>query len=302
MGKLKPLNGFFLLLLAAALGLALIYLPGMVISQYETARSLGAVWGVLYLVLVGTGALLFLGSLGWTVWRLWGRSLAKKRKRQLQNKNPSQLSYDQMQAEVSENLKSVEDMGQSTESSQLQQEISPLVESVEVKREQQTLELVAFGTISSGKSSVLNLLAGRDVFATNIRGGTTVTRNEIPWPGMDRVVLVDTPGLGEIDGAEHVSISAESAKDADLVLLVVDGPLRASEFNLLERLGQMEKRIVICLNKTDWFSDNDRDKLLGQIAAQTQQQVRNKDIVAIQAQAGFRTRRQILSDLSLIHI
>ncbi len=300
MGKLKPLNGFFLLLLAAALGLALIYLPGMVISQYETARSLGSVWGVLYLVLVGTGALLFLGSLGWTVWRLWGRSLAKKRKRQLQNKNPSQLSYDQMQAEVSENLKSVEDIGQSTESAQLQQEISPLVESVEIKREQQTLELVAFGTISSGKSSVLNLLAGRDVFATNIRGGTTVTRNEIPWPGMDRVVLVDTPGLGEIDGAEHVSISAESAKDADLVLLVVDGPLRASEFNLLERLGQMEKRIVICLNKTDWFSDNDRDKLLGQIAAQTQQQVRNKDIVAIQAQAGFRTRRQILSDGSTV--
>ena len=25
---------------------------------------------------------------------------------------------------------------------------------------------------------------------------TTLQRNEIPWPGIDRVLLVDTPGLG----------------------------------------------------------------------------------------------------------
>ncbi|MCP4095420.1 MAG: hypothetical protein GY748_04160, partial [Planctomycetaceae bacterium] len=155
---------------------------------------------------------------------------------------------------------------------------------------------VAFGTISSGKSSVLNLLAGRDVFATNIRGGTTVTRNEIPWPGMDKVILVDTPGLGEIDGAARVNVSADSAKDADIVLLVVDGPMRASEFDLLKQLGQMEKRILICLNKTDWFTDQDREKLLGQIRSQSVGEVADRDVVAIQAQVGFRTRRQILTD------
>ena len=53
----------------------------------------------------------------------------------------------------------------------------------------------------------------------------------------------------------HVNIAAESAKDADLVLVVVDGPLRESEHTLLERLGQMEKRVIICLNKSDWYSE-----------------------------------------------
>ena len=162
------------------------------------------------------------------------------------------------------------------------------------------MEIVAFGTISSGKSSVLNLLAGRNVFATDTRGGTTVTRNEIPWPGMDRVTLVDTPGLGEVDGESHVHIASESAKDADLVILVVDGPLRASEHELLDRLGQMEKRIVVCLNKVDWYSDQDRKKLIGQIQHQTQPFVRAEDIVSIQAETGSRVRRRVQVDGSEI--
>ncbi len=300
MKALKSLSGVFLLVLTAALGIALIYLPSMVIHQYETASRLGSFWGLLYLIVVGLGVVLLASSIGWTIWRLWGRSHAKKKQRERQSKSPSQLSYDQMQREVDENLQSVGELGEGSDTPRIRQELDPLVGQVAHKREQQTLEIVAFGTISSGKSSVLNLLAGRDVFQTNVRGGTTVTRNEIPWPGMDKVVLVDTPGLGEIDGASRVNVSAECAKDADLVLLVVDGPLRASEYDLLKQLGAMEKRVVICLNKTDWFTDQDRQKLLGQIRQQTAAEVDSQDVVSIQAQAGFRMRRQVLTDGSTV--
>ncbi len=199
-----------------------------------------------------------------------------------------------MRREIDDNLQSVDELRDDGQA--IRQELNPLVQHVELKREQQTLEIVAFGTVSSGKSSVLNLLAGRDVFATDIRGGTTISRNEIPWPGMDKVILVDTPGLGEIDGAVHVHIAAEAAKDADLVLLVVDGPLRASEFELLSQLADMEKRVLICLNKTDWFTEDDRRKLIGQIQRQTSQVVDGRDIIAIQAQPGFRVRRTVMTD------
>lgn len=285
------------MLLAAGLGMALIYLPGWIIDKYQIINGFGSVWGILYLIAVAIGLLLLIGSSAWTIWKLWGASIAKKLRRERRNRNPSELSSSQKQFEIDENLQQIEELRQGAdEDQQLRAELDPLIAEMEAKREAQTLEIVAFGTISSGKSSVLNLLAGRDVFATDARGGTTVTRNEIPWPGADQVFLVDTPGLGEVDGEQHVEIAAESAEDADLVIVVVDGPLRESEHGLLEMLGQMEKRIIVALNKSDWYSQSDREKLVGQIGRQTTAFVQASDIVAIQAQEGSRIRRRVMPD------
>lgn len=292
----KSFSGIFLLAVAVVLGLAFLSLPNWIMTNYGRAQSLGSVWGTLYLVVVGVGALLLIGSALWTIWKLWGASLVKKRRRFRRNKNPSELSIGQRESEIDENISQIEKLASGAEGSDLKGQLDPLIKEIEEKREAQTLEIVAFGTISSGKSSVLNLLAGRDVFATDARGGTTVTRNEIPWPGIDKVTLVDTPGIGEIDGANHVNIAAESAKDADAVLVVIDGALRESEHNLLERLGQMEKRVVICLNKSDWYSESDREKLVGQIFRQTGDFVHQEDIVCIQAQDGHRVRKKIKAD------
>lgn len=298
----KTFSGLMIVALAAVAGVALMGLPALVISYYETAKSYGSVFGWIYLVVVGTGGLLLFGSLSWTVWKLWGASILKQRRKIRRSRNPSELSDSQKAAELEENLEQIEGLKSRTSEidsksgQQFSGQLDPLLQELEYKRKTQELEIVAFGNISSGKSSVLNLLAGNDVFATDARGGTTVTRNEIPWSSMDKVTLVDTPGLGEVDGEAHVYVSAESAKDADLVLLVVDGPLRDSEFKLLKKLGGMEKRIIVCLNKTDWYSDEDRAKLIGQIDRQTDGIVRDQDIVAIQAQPGSRIRKRILTD------
>src|SRR5206468_9267125 len=151
---------------------------------------------------------------------------------------------------------------------ELRAEIAAEVEELEAKRQTQQLEIVAFGTISSGKSSLLNALAGRPVFRTNVVGGTTVTRSEIAWPAGDRIVLVDTPGLAEVRGETRASESAEAAKNADIVLFVVDGPLKSYESELLEALAAMEKRIIVCLNKEDWYDAEQRDELVRQLAEQ----------------------------------
>lgn len=287
---------FAVLLLAACLGLFLLYVPNWVVSNYNIANNLGSFWGKLYLIVIGLGAILLIGSAVWIVWKLWGTSIWKARRAARRNKSPSQLSQSQKGAEIEENLSEIKQLGARTNQPELDERLTDLIDEFERKRTAQTLEIVAFGTISSGKSSVLNLLAGKDVFQTDIRGGTTVQRNEIVWPGSDRVILVDTPGLGEVDGAAHVSIAAEAAKDADLVLLVVDGPLRQSEFDLIQQLGKMEKRIIVCLNKSDWYSLEDQQKLVGQIATQTRSITDADDIVCIQAQAGQRIRRKVMAD------
>ena len=156
--------------------------------------------------------------------------------------------------ELDDNLQTVDDLTRDDRvGTQVRERVQEDVEGILAKRETRQLEIVAFGTISSGKSTLLNLLAGRDAFRSDLRGGTTTQRNEVKWPDDDRVVLVDTPGLAEVDGQSHLAVAAKAARDADVVLVVIDGPMRDHEFSLIRELVEMEKRLVVCQNKSDWF-------------------------------------------------
>lgn len=174
-------------------------------------------------------------------------------------------------------------------------ELKKQLEALAAKQLAARLEIVAFGTISSGKSTLLNALAGRDAFAVDVVGGTTSARCEIPWPGADRVTLVDTPGLAEIHGERRAALAAAAAQNADLVLLVVDGPLKAYEVELAGVLLDMEKRLLVCLNKEDWYAPAEERELVAQIAEQLPR-VARADVVAVRAAAATRPRVRVLAD------
>lgn len=286
-----------LLAALAAVGVLLVWIPPQLVEQYERVRGWGPRYAYIYLAIVGTGGAILLGLTVTVFWKLWSATRAKQAQRQRQAKNPSQLSAEEQRQEVADNLASVGELGaDATISDDVKRQLKSLAAKVEQKQLSHKLEIVAFGTVSSGKSSLLNALAGRDAFQTDPRGGTTVQRQEIPWPGNDRVLLVDTPGLGEIDGEEHIAVAAEAARDADLVLMVVDGPLRQSEYKLLARLGDMEKRVLLCLNKGDWYEPADQKKLVGQLAGLVKEYIPAEDVIAVRAQPVMRTRVRVLPD------
>jgi small GTP-binding protein len=286
----------FLVAVAAAGYLLRSFVP-TILEEYEKAASFSPIWGYVYLAVAGTGALAFLFLAGWTVWTLVSNTRGKSSRRAAQGRTPGQMSRREKEAEIETHLADSRQLADdATLSPAAREKIRRSLEEVEFKREREKLELVAFGTISSGKSSLLNALAGRDVFRTEVRGGTTVTRNEIPWPGNDQVTLVDTPGLAEVQGAQREELAKEAARDADLVLFVTDGPLKDFEMRLLEVLSAMEKPIVVCLNKEDWYRPADRDLLLGQIAEQVRRFVPRENVVSLRAQPGARVRTRILAD------
>lgn len=286
-------TSLFLILAVALFGLLLIWIPSFILEQADRVQQFGTFWSVVYFSVLGIGGLLFLGAVGHLFYTLYGRKIRKQERRQIRDKSPSELSRDQKHSQIAENVAEIDDLQLTPE---VRQELTPIRESFLKKQEAQRLEIVAFGSISSGKSSILNLLAGREVFQTAVKGGTTVQRNEIPWPGNDQVILVDTPGLGEIDGADHIRHSAQAAEHADIVLLVVDGPLRESEFRLVKTLCEMEKRMVICLNKADWYSPEEQVRLKDQLASQTRGLVEAQDIVAVQGNLGHRVRYRVAAD------
>lgn len=292
--------GLLLVAYLAVVGYVLVaWLPDIV-ERYDRLKENHPDLALGYLSAVAAGGV-FLGGLSlWALWRLLKNSLAKRRRKERRVQNPGQMSAAEKRAELSDNLASGREYaGDESVSAELRTEIQHSIAELEEKQTGAVLEIVAFGTISSGKSSLMNALAGRQVFATDVIGGTTTTRSEIPWPGADSVVLVDTPGLAEVRGESRAAQAAAAAKNADLVMLVADGPLKSYEVELAERLLEMEKRLVVCLNKEDWYEEDDQRALVNQIAAQLPG-IDRKDIVAVRSAAVARTRVRVAADGSEI--
>ena len=58
-GHMKPsrtTTGLLLLVVLAAVGFLLVYMPGKLVEQYRLVRDAGPVWVTVYFSVVGTGA------------------------------------------------------------------------------------------------------------------------------------------------------------------------------------------------------------------------------------------------------
>jgi uncharacterized protein (DUF697 family) len=73
----------------------------------------------------------------------------------------------------------------------------------------------------------------------------------------------------------------------------VDGPLRDSEHRLLAKLGEMEKRILVVLNKADWYERTEQVALVGQITEHVHGLVQAEDVLVVRSQATVRTRVRV---------
>jgi len=118
---------------------------------------------------------------------------------------------------------------------------------------------VLTGPPNSGKSTLLNCLAGRQkAIVTDIKGTTRDWVSARCRIGSLSVKLIDTAGLDEKLQAtqDNIEVSAqkktvEVLERADIVLLVLDNSQPAEELDvrLLERIA--DKQIITVLNKSD---------------------------------------------------
>ncbi|HEY7688385.1 MAG TPA: DUF697 domain-containing protein, partial [Dongiaceae bacterium] len=266
--------------------------------QLGESAEFGPWAGYIYLTVVGLGGFLLSALIATVLVRVARKTRQKSAERRRRQLDPDEMSVADQSRELADNLATSREYARGGEAAaELRKTIETAVAELEAKRDSRQLEIVAFGTISGGKSSLLNALAGRTVFRTHVVGGTTAQRSEIPWPAVtaDRVVLVDTPGLAEVRGESRAAEAAAAAKNADLVLFVVDGPLKAYERELVEALAAMEKRIIVCLNKEDWYDAEQRDELLRQIGEQVTPAVHPADVVAVRSHPAMRQRVHVLA-------
>lgn len=156
------------------------------------------------------------------------------------------------------------------ERAQLKDDLDALGQMAE-KLESGRIDIVVFGEISTGKSALINALVGQALTQVNIQGGWTQDLWQVPWEGTgycvpgfahSEVVLVDTPGLNEVDGAKRGEMARTAAARADLVLFVTDSDLNETEFSALEDLAASHKPMLLVLNKTDLYRRKELEQLL----------------------------------------
>lgn len=132
------------------------------------------------------------------------------------------------------------------------------------------VEVVLLGEISTGKSALINALAGDGAAPVHVRGGWTQDVWRFDWggvdyrlPGLDRsgLVLVDTPGLNEVGGADRGAMARRAAERADLVVFVTDSDLNETEHNVLRDLSAAHKPILLVVNKCDLYTQAERADL-----------------------------------------
>lgn len=138
------------------------------------------------------------------------------------------------------------------------------------RRSSGKLYIALFGTISTGKSSLVRALIPDAQVVTDVAGGSTTDISHHTWttPNGDEIILVDMPGLHDPDAERDQSLADEASR-AHLVVYLCDGDLTRAQLEELRSLAALEKPIVIALNKQDWYTDAERDALLDRIRERT---------------------------------
>ncbi|MEB3230232.1 MAG: GTP-binding protein [Leptolyngbyaceae bacterium] len=243
-------------------------------SMAELSPTLAGV-SVLCLSLILLGLVLALGY--------YGILLMRPRKRHPSPTAPAQatdaavITLDAVQRHVNQ----IED--QMVRSTLLQRQAA-----IQNLMQQGDLQVVIVGVGSTGKTSTINAILGRQAGPVSAAMGTTTrsTSYRLQFEGMRRkILLTDTPGLldASVGGAEWEEEARQIATEADLVLFVVENDLLQTEYDLLRQLGELGKRSLLLFNKTDLYPDEDRDAILNHLRQRVCGLLPPEDVVAIAA-------------------
>lgn len=230
---------FFILVVAA-----LLFVTQSALDVWERLARGPA--GVLYLWLAMLVALSLVAV--WLIWRLVVRRRPAK--------DPEYLPK-LTRAEIEARLRAADAAGVDT--ARARAELGELA----ARRDAQAVHLCFFGEISSGKSSLIRALVPDADVVIDPVGGSTVEVRHYHWKDAAgaRVLLTDVPGTG---GEEKVleELAGEEARRSHVVLFVCEGDLTRADRNTIEWLLELDKPLVLVMNKSDRYDAREQSLLM----------------------------------------
>ena len=196
---------------------------------------------------------------------IWNRVRSTLRSWRFPARTPERATPDRHLLEANRNLRDlVEDTSiPSSVREELAAEFDEL-ESISAKLRGGEIHIAAFGRVGVGKSSLLNALLQRPAFTTSPLHGETRQENRQSWRSLreGHVVLIDTPGIDEMDGAEREEMARAVSRRADVTLMVCEGDLTDFEYRALRELCAAQRTVLLVLNKSDRYTSAELDLLL----------------------------------------
>ncbi|OKH22983.1 GTP-binding protein [Hydrococcus rivularis NIES-593] len=211
------------------------------------------------------------------------KSRQKAQQRRLVTKLPEQKTEAAEEA-----LKALRKQVKQVQDRVAQQALLSRSREIEANLARGELQVVVFGTGSAGKTSLVNAIIGQMVGNVEATMGTTQVGEtyRLKLRGLEREILItDTPGILEpgIAGTQREQLARQLATQADLLLFVVDNDLRQSEYEPLQTLAEIGKRSLLVFNKTDLYTDEEREIILTKLRARVRDFIKAADVVAIAA-------------------
>ena len=138
------------------------------------------------------------------------------------------------------------------------------IESISRKLRLGEVHIAAFGRVGVGKSSLLNTLLQRVAFSASPLHGETRQEARAEWQTLQegQLILIDTPGIDELDGIERERLARSISKRVDVILMLCEGDLTETEFKALQELCMAGRTVLLVLNKSDRYSRGELDLLL----------------------------------------
>ena len=136
------------------------------------------------------------------------------------------------------------------------------IEVLQERKESGSIYVAVFGNVSTGKSSIIKTLLPDAKILTDVRGGSTQEIKEYTWTSRsgDQLILTDLPGRSEADGGLDELVHDEAIR-AQVVIYVTDSDLTRSQFSDILTLRSYGKPMIVALNKSDRFSEEEQDLL-----------------------------------------
>ena len=105
------------------------------------------------------------------------------------------------------------------------------------------------------------------MFSTSPLHGETRSQQRSEWDSVnsDHVVLIDTPGIDELEGEAREELAKSVARISDIVLMVCEGDLTETELKAVRSLAERKRPLLLVLNKSDRYSKADIQSLLAHL-------------------------------------